>query len=597
MGIWPAPAMSPTHSPLHRAGFERSLAVVVGVNTYSHGVPPLHNAVRDATAVADTLEQQDFEVIRLLDSQASLEALSDLLSNHLPSLQPPLDRLLIYFAGHGLAHTNDQHQLSGFLLPADARRDVPSSYWPMASLREALRRLPCRHLLLILDCCFAGAFPHTAVRDLRPAASCAPLYLERFRHFTSHRSFQLLLSTAHDELASDRLLAKPSQETLGDGQHSPFALALLQALQTRSPADFNEDGLLTASELYTFLRDRLVSLLPSHHQQTPSLWNLDWHDGGEFLFCLTGALPDLPPAAPLSKNFNPYLGLRPFSEAHRHLFFGRERGIGALCEHLRLHPLLLLCGPSGAGKSSLVHAGLLPRLSETSSWQAPPSLRPSARPLHALAAWLSSLAPAESSPSAATLASRPETARDFLCTVLSRRPGLSLLLVIDPLEELITACLENHRREAFLRALSSILQLAHPRLRAVLLLRSDFEPHFLSLLPAASFLLQLWHSSRVTVPPMNRDELRRCIEKPAEARTLFFTPGLVERLLDDVEQMPGALPLLSVALSELFDAHLDSGREDRTLSFADYDRLGGGIAGALQRRAELVFSGAPPPLS
>ena len=64
---------------------------------------------------------------------------------------------------------------------------------------------------------------------------------------------------------------------------------------------------------------------------------------------------------------------------------------------------------------------------------------------------------------------------------------------------------------------------------------------------------------------MNRDELRLCIQKPAEASVLFFSSGLVERLLDDVEQMPGALPLLSVALSELFDAYLDSGRDDRTL--------------------------------
>ncbi len=584
-------------SELPKPGFERSMAVVVGINSYAHGVPPLDNAVRDATAVADSLERQGFEVLRLIDSQASLQALTDLFSSHLPSQQPPLDRLLIYFAGHGLAHTDDQHQLSGFLLPADAHRDVQASYWPMASMREALRQLPCRHLLLILDCCFAGAFPHAAVRDLRPAASSTPLYVERFRHFTSHRSFQLLLSTAHDEVASDRLLSKPSQETLGDGQHSPFALALLQALQPRSPADFNQDGLLTASELYTFLRDQLVSLLPAHHQQTPSLWNLDWHDGGEFLFCLSNVLPDLPSAAPLSKEFNPYLGLRPFSAAHRHLFFGRERVIESLGEHLRTHPLLLLCGPSGSGKSSLVHAGLLPYLSERSSWQAPTSLRPSAQPLQALASWLSSLSPGGEAFSSAALAFRPESASKFLSCLLSRLPELRLLLVIDPLEELISACLENSQRTAFLHALSSILQLAHPRLRTVLLLRSDFEPHFLSLLSATSFPLSLWNASRVTVPPMNRDELRRCIERPAEVRTLFYAPGLVERLLDDVEQMPGALPLLSVALSELFDAHLESGRGDRTLSLEDYDRLGGGIAGALQRRAEWVFSGAPPPLA
>ncbi|HVG62170.1 MAG TPA: caspase family protein, partial [Hyalangium sp.] len=202
-------------------GFKRSLAVVIGINSYAQGIPPLQNAVRDANALADTLEHQGFEVLRLLDAQASLSSLDHLLSHHLPSLQPAPDRLLIYFAGHGLAHTDEQHQFSGFLLPSDARRDEPSSYWPMASLNEGLRHLPCRHLFLILDCCFAGAFPHASSRDLRPASAHAPLFLERFRHFSSRRSFQLLVSTSHDELASDRLLSKPSQETLGAGLHSP----------------------------------------------------------------------------------------------------------------------------------------------------------------------------------------------------------------------------------------------------------------------------------------------------------------------------------------------------------------------------------------
>ena len=578
-------------------GFERSLAVVIGINSYSHGIPPLLNAVRDATAVADSLERQGFEVLRLLDAEATLSSLSHLLSHHLPSLESPPDRLLIYFAGHGLAHTDDEHQLSGFLLPSDARRDDTSSYWPMAALREALSHLPCRHLLLILDCCFAGAFPHSPSRDIRAPSVPAPLYLERFRHFSSRRSFQLLLSTAHDELASDRLLAKPSQESLGDGLHSPFALALLQGLQPLSPADSNQDGLLTAAELYTFLRDRLLSLVPSHCQQTPSLWHLDWHDGGEFLFLLSDAFPSLPPAAPLSQRSNPYLGLRPFSSAQRHLFFGRERLVDSLLERLRSQPLLLLCGPSGAGKSSLVHAGLLPRLTEDPSWRVPPSLRPSSQPFHALSSWLASLAPETAAPSAADLASRPRSAAEFLGSFLVRHPERSVLLVIDPLEEIVTSCLDDSLRRAFLRALSGLLQLSHPRLHLLLLLRSDFEPHFLALLQPCAIPASLWHGGRLNLQPMNRDELRRCIEKPAEACVLFFSPGLIERLLDDVEQMPGALPLLSVALSELFGAYLSSGRNDRTLCFEDYHHIGGGIAGALQRRAELVFSGTPPPLS
>ncbi|WNG25631.1 hypothetical protein F0U62_17610 [Cystobacter fuscus] len=574
-------------------GFARSLAIVIGIDDYAHGIPPLLNAVRDAHTVAETLRLQGFEILRLLDAEASLASLTHLFSHQLPSLQHPPDRLLIYFAGHGLAHTDPRLHLAGYLLPSDARRDEPSSYWPMAALYEALRQLSCGHLLLILDCCFAGAFPHSFSRDIRAPSPPAPLFLERFRHFSSRRSFQLLLSTAHDELASDRLLAKPSQESLGDGLHSPFALAFLEAIRSPSPADSNRDGLITATELYTFLRDRLLQQLPPHASQTPALWHLDWHDGGEFLFLLADTFPALPPAAPLSQHANPYLGLRPFSSAHRHLFFGRERLVDTLLTHLRSQALLLLCGPSGAGKSSIVHAGLLPRLGENGAWNIPPSLRPSAQPLQALSSWLTSLAPGTTAPSAEDLASQPHRAADILRDWLSHDALRSIVLVVDPLEELVTACLDDSARLAFLRALSCLLQLSHPRLHLLLLLRSDFEPHFLSRLLPADLSPERWHDGRFQLPLMNRDELRRCIEKPAETCVLFFDAGLVERLLDDVEQMPGALPLLSVALSELFDAYLASGRDDRTLSFEDYRQMGG-LAGALQRRAELIFHGTVP---
>ncbi|EPX63244.1 High-affnity carbon uptake protein Hat/HatR [Cystobacter fuscus DSM 2262] len=574
-------------------GFARSLAIVIGIDDYAHGIPPLLNAVRDAHTVAETLRLQGFEILRLLDAEASLASLTHLFSHQLPSLQPPPDRLLIYFAGHGLAHTDPRLHLAGYLLPSDARRDEPSSYWPMAALHEALRQLPCGHLLLILDCCFAGAFPHSFSRDIRAPSPSAPLFLERFRHFSSRRSFQLLLSTAHDELASDRLLAKPSQESLGDGLHSPFALAFLEAIRSPSPADTNRDGLLTSTELYTFLRDRLLQQLPPHASQTPALWNLDWHDGGEFLFLLADTFPALPPAAPLSQHANPYLGLRPFASAHRHLFFGRERLVDTLLTRLRSQALLLLCGPSGAGKSSIVHAGLLPRLGENGSWYTPPSLRPSAQPLQALSSWLAALAPDVTSPSADDLSTQPHRAADLLRAWLLRDPLRSVVLVVDPLEELVTACLDDSARLAFLRALSCLLQLSHPRLHLLLLLRSDFEPHFISRLLPTGLSPERWHDGRFQLPLMNRDELRRCIEKPAETCVLFFDAGLIERLLDDVEQMPGALPLLSVALSELFDAYLVSGRDDRTLSFEDYRQMGG-IAGALQRRAELIFHGTVP---
>ena len=67
---------------------------------------------------------------------------------------------------------------------------------------------------------------------------------------------------------------------------------------------------------------------------------------------------------------------------------------------------------------------------------------------------------------------------------------------------------------------------------------------------------------------MNRDELREIVVRPAAIHYLDFQPpSLVDQLIDEVEQTPGALSLLSFTQSELFlkylerrDAALQTGR-------------------------------------
>ena len=82
---------------------------------------------------------------------------------------------------------------------------------------------------------------------------------------------------------------------------------------------------------------------------------------------------------------------------------------------------------------------------------------------------------------------------------------------------------------------------------------------------------------------MSRDELRRAIERPAQRVGLSVEPELVEALLTDVEGRPGALPLLSTALLELWRR-----RDGSRLRLAAYARSGG-VQGAVARLAEDAF--------
>ena len=118
----------------------------------------------------------------------------------------------------------------------------------------------------------------------------------------------------------------------------------------------------------------------------------------------------------------------------------------------------------------------------------------------------------------------------------------------------------------------------------VLAVRGDFYDRC----AAYPELARLLAANHVLVGPMSRDELARAIERPAERVGLSVEPGLLEALLADVEGEPGALPLLSTALLELW-----RGRDARHLRLAAYARSGG-VQGAVARLAEDAFVGLDP---
>jgi tetratricopeptide (TPR) repeat protein len=82
------------------------------------------------------------------------------------------------------------------------------------------------------------------------------------------------------------------------------------------------------------------------------------------------------------------------------------------------------------------------------------------------------------------------------------------------------------------------------------------------------------------ISSMKHDELSQVIEKPAEKLGVTFEGGLVERILDDVEDEPGNLPLLEFALTELWKQ-----RKGKQLTHTAYQHIGK-VQGALARHAD-----------
>ena len=543
--------------------FRKNIAVLIGIDDYQHGIPRLTTAVRDAQALQDCLtDDHGYEVVSLLDGQASLAGLRTLLQETLPDTLDAEDRLVFYFAGHGIAQDGDDGP-EGFLVPQDARPEDRASLLPMVEVAAAIDGLPFHHMLLVFDCCFAGSFRWSSTRSFLPANQT--LYRKRYERFLDFPAAQVLTSAAQDEKALDVIDGLTIGERDTPEGHSPFATALLQGL--RGDADLpgpdgTADGVITATELYLYVRD-VVELAAEDRgtQQTPGLWPMPRHDRGEFLFHTPGVDAVIKEDPPLDYASNPWRGLQAYTREQTHLFFGRTRVVDELAALVAAdgHPLIAVVGASGSGKSSVVNAGLLPQLRDTRAVVGP--LRPGSDPAGML-----------------------DDARGALAAATGPQ-----LLVIDQFEEILTMVPSPEVTADFLAGLAA-LRRESPDLTVILTLRADFEPPLRDS-PIGDDLAR----GRYPIPPMTRDEMREVIDGPAADRVLYFEPpSLPDQILDDLAAMPGALPLLSFTLSELYRRTIEEEeRTDRALHERHY-RAVGGVVGSLQTRASELFSASSP---
>ncbi|MEO1636955.1 MAG: caspase family protein, partial [Cyanobacteria bacterium J06631_9] len=572
--------------------FSRSLAVVIGVDQYINGIAPLRTAVADANAIAHTLQQDHgYEVITLLNEQANLKALQALIQSKLPNLTLPDSRLLLYFAGHGIAQDGDDGP-AGYLIPQDAIPGETQSYLPMTTLHDALTALSCRHFLAIFDCCFAGAFRWSSTRDINFTPQV--IHQERYDRFRQDPAWQVITSASYDQKAMD-ILSLDSDRGERKGRHSPFADALLKALHGEAdafpPAQNGQpagDGVITATELYLYLRDSVEVLTEGQHKrQTPELCPLRNHDKGEFIFLTPGHTLNLPPAPELNRENNPYRGLESFEPENSDLFFGREQEIEQLLERLETpHPLTVILGASGTGKSSLVKAGLLPRVKEQGNFQVLPVIRPGTQPLVALARSFGEIVTESERIGLTQRLAKDEQALSTLLTKWhTANPHKKLLLIIDQAEELITQSASLEASDQFQKILKQTMATHWECLWIVATLRLDFEAQFQD-----EALQEEWMNARFVISPMGQAQLRAAIERPAAARVLYFEPAsLVDQLIEDVAQTPGALPLLSFTLSEMYLRYLERRSDNRALTEEDYRALGG-VAGSLTQRANQEYA-------
>lgn len=283
---------------------------------------------------------------------------------------------------------------------------------------------------------------------------------------------------------------------------------------------------------------------------------------------------------------NPYKGLRAFGEEDSVDFHGRANLIEELLHQVSEHRLVTVVGPSGSGKSSLVRAGLIPALRAggllgSRDWLVT-DMFPGTYPFEELEAALSRVA--VRGPSG--LMSELTESNGLLRVSKQILPGddSTLLLVIDQFEELFSTVPSEVTRRRFLDNLLAVASDERGRIRVITTIRADFLDRPLAYGDFAEALAP----GLVTIGPPTRDGLAQAVAGPARAVGLELEPGLVDRIIGDIEGQPGALPLLQYALTEMFTF-----REGATLTAAAYEATGG-VTAALGQRAEELYEGLTP---
>ena len=298
---------------------------------------------------------------------------------------------------------------------------------------------------------------------------------------------------------------------------------------------------------------------------------------------------------------SPYLGLETYQEGDADLFFGREQLTGELVELLRSARFMCLAGPSGSGKSSLARAGLIPTLRSGGVIQGSDNwsyslLIPGDQPLESLAKAVSALALSSGMDFQAAgdrLRTKGQEDPSLLATLVdlliqSRSDGRAVLLV-DQFEQVFSPSCDTDQAAAFVAQLIHAAQLEDGRLKTIITLRSDFIGQCSAFPP----LRELINQGFQLVGAMSVDELARAIALPPLKVGVEVQPDLVQQVIVDMQNEPGALPLMQFALRDLFEAQNPRKGDLIQLTQREYLERGG-VWGALRRHADASLRSLPP---
>nr|WP_052477623.1 caspase family protein [Kibdelosporangium sp. MJ126-NF4]CEL12944.1 High-affnity carbon uptake protein Hat/HatR [Kibdelosporangium sp. MJ126-NF4]CTQ98629.1 High-affnity carbon uptake protein Hat/HatR [Kibdelosporangium sp. MJ126-NF4] len=223
----------------------RRLALLIATYQYQDaGLRQLTSPAHDADALAAVLRDPavaGFEVTTLTNEPHHRvgQAILDFYRGVRPD-----DLTFLYFTGHGLKDDGGRLYLA---MTNTVRDNLLFTGLSAEEVDRAMRSCASTRMVLVLDCCYSGAFPTG-----RPAKGDATVHaIERFHG----RGRAVLTSSDSTEYSFE------GDHLTGEAVQSVFTRHLVAGLRDGS-ADLNGDGDITLDELYSYVHDKVVAEMP-----------------------------------------------------------------------------------------------------------------------------------------------------------------------------------------------------------------------------------------------------------------------------------------------------------------------------------------------
>jgi uncharacterized RDD family membrane protein YckC len=231
----------------------RSALIVASDDYTDPGLRRLRAPASDARALAGVLRDPKiggFEVRTLLNEPAYEvnEAVEEFFADRRPD-----DLLLLHFSCHGV---KDEGGELYFAAANTKLRRLGATAVAAEFVNRRMSRSRSRRVVLLLDCCYAGAFERGMTARAGTGMAIEEQFGGRGRAVITASS-AMEYAFEGDQLADTRELAP-----------SVFTSALVEGLET-GEADRDQDGMVALDELYDYIHDKVQAATPN---QTPGKW-------------------------------------------------------------------------------------------------------------------------------------------------------------------------------------------------------------------------------------------------------------------------------------------------------------------------------------